>query len=133
MAVVTFEDGPAERGTAAHETQLALRYPDGQLVLSLRRLPVFLRVVYNRQADTWDGLDQLEDAPRAGEEVHVYVRAEYGHARGLGRFASYRHVPIAGDVPEVRENDRWKLTVERLAVDFAAMLPAYKPDCALHG
>lgn len=133
MAIVTFNDGPAEFGESVEPPEQRPLASDGRLRLRLRRLPVFLRVVRDVNAGTWDALDQLDDVVAGSEEVYVYVRAGFGHARGRGRFASYRHVPIDGNVPDVRHNDRWRLTVERLAVDFAAMLPAYKPDFSLYG
>jgi len=41
--------------------------------LSLRRSPLFLRVVRSRTGH-WDGLDQLDDQPKATETIFVYLR-----------------------------------------------------------
>jgi len=60
--MITFEDGPA-----------------AGVVLELRRAPPFLRVVIDRKTGEVDALDQLDDRPRPGEEIHVYRRA--GRAR----------------------------------------------------
>jgi hypothetical protein len=54
--MTTFIDGPA---TGQH--------------LYLKRAPTFLRVTYDPRALTWDALDLAEDAPREGEQVHVYI------------------------------------------------------------
>jgi len=40
--------------------------------LALHRAPVFLRVVIDRATGAVDALDQLDDTPRDGEDVHVY-------------------------------------------------------------
>lgn len=55
--MITFEDGPAAGA-----------------VLDLRRAPVFLRVVIDRATNEVDALDQLDDLPALGEDVHVYRR-----------------------------------------------------------
>lgn len=55
--MISFDDGPA-----------------AGVVLQLRRAPPFLRVVIDRQTREVDALDQIDDQPRLGEEVHVYRR-----------------------------------------------------------
>lgn len=45
--------------------------PAGGAELSLRRAPVYLRVVID-SAGRVDALDMLDDVPRDGETVHVY-------------------------------------------------------------
>lgn len=52
------------------------RFEDGPAagkVLTLKRCPVFLRVVIDAAGGV-DALDQLDDAPRPGEAVYVYHR-----------------------------------------------------------
>ncbi len=46
--------------------------PAGGFGVLLRRAPLYLRAVLTPAA--WDGLDQLADEPRAGEEVVAYRR-----------------------------------------------------------
>lgn len=41
--------------------------------LRIKRFPLFLRVVIAADG-TVDALDQLEDQPREGEKIHVYIR-----------------------------------------------------------
>lgn len=55
--MIMFQDGPAAGA-----------------VLDLRRAPVFLRVVIDRNTNEVDALDRLEDRPALGEDVHVYRR-----------------------------------------------------------
>jgi hypothetical protein len=52
--MTTFRDGPAEG-----------------VFLSLRRSPLYIRVVRN-QVGEWDALDQLDDTPAAGETLFAY-------------------------------------------------------------
>jgi len=52
--MITFHDGPASGSC-----------------LDLRRAPVFLRVVIDDDG-TIDALDQLDDAPKATEQIYVY-------------------------------------------------------------
>lgn len=139
MAVVTFEDGPAQHGQPAEATQMQLAVAPVSaraaaaahpgLVLSLRRLPVFLRVVHDVERDTWDALDQPADEPSAGETVWIYARAGYGHVRKLGRFASYRLLPMPASVRSMaRSNELWRELVETFPLP-----DTYMPTAALHG
>lgn len=51
------------------------RFEDGPAAgvnLSLRRAPMFLRVVQNNQTGEWDALDQLDDTPEKNETIFVY-------------------------------------------------------------
>lgn len=66
-----FEDGPAS----------------GK-VLALRRAPLLLRVVRDRETGAIDALDQLADEPKASEEVIVYVQTEN---RGMVHINRGRH------------------------------------------
>ncbi|MEM1083255.1 MAG: hypothetical protein AAGI48_03970 [Verrucomicrobiota bacterium] len=51
------------------------RFIDGPAkgkTLMLRRAPLLLRVVIDRDSKVVDALDQLDDEPRLTEEIHVY-------------------------------------------------------------
>jgi len=81
--MITFKDGPA-----------------AGVSLQLRRAPLFLRVVIDKKTGEVDALDQINDRPRLGEEIHAYRRvtnATKYHLRacidGSGWYssASYRH------------------------------------------
>lgn len=123
MASVAFTDGPAE----------------GVTLPALRRLPVFLRVVQDAASGKWDALDQLEDEPREGEVVHVYVRRQFGFAcrggPGGGPFATYAHVEVAEGIRRdwCRDSSAWRIYVDVLAHAKPELLPAYEPGHALHG
>lgn len=139
MARVTFEDGPARFGAPARADGEQAELGDveaGRLVLHLRRLPVFLRLVHDQRAGTWDALDQENDTPRAGERIHVYVRSFYAHSRGVGRMASYRHVPLRASeiLHRCRDRRSWRAFVGELAEREAEHLRTiYAPEHALHG
>ena len=55
--MIVFDDGPA-----------------AGVSLQLRRAPLFLRVVIDKQTGEVDALDQLGDQPRLGETIHAYRR-----------------------------------------------------------
>ncbi|HEY1187150.1 MAG TPA: hypothetical protein VGE74_05800 [Gemmata sp.] len=98
------------------------RFTDGPaagVVLSLRRAPLFLRVVRDA-AGKFDALDQLADEPAVDESLTAYVLAgepsvmfldwtEKGKRRG-GRFvsASYRHVPDQPPDWVMRDQGAWR-------------------------
>jgi hypothetical protein len=102
--MITFLDGPAE----------------GQK-LSLRRAPLYLRAVQARNG-RWDALDQLDDSPKPGERVHVYVKAaDHGglfvrlsprSASGYYPRADYRlcEEQPADDV--ARDTEQWRAWAE---------------------
>jgi len=46
--------------------------PAAGVSLSLRRAPMLLRVVQNRETKTWDALDQLTDSPADNEDIYLY-------------------------------------------------------------
>jgi hypothetical protein len=107
--VSSFEDGPAAGA-----------------FLTLRRAPVFLRVVI--VADLLgdaevDALDMPEDAPSDHEAVHVYeqVAGSIGHLciRGPGggcfQTARYRHRPDV-DGEQLRDRQRWEAWASRQPV-----------------
>ena len=53
------------------------RFADGPaagVFLAIARAPLFLRVV-KADGGEWDALDQLDDQPRPGETITVYLRA----------------------------------------------------------
>lgn len=75
-----FEDGPA-RG----------------IEFASVRLPWFVRSVQKMgmppTREAFDVLDQLDDEPRLGEQVHVYRQRVWAHGRGTGYEARYVEVP----------------------------------------
>ena len=89
--------------------------------LNLARTPIYLRVVHDTAAGTWDALDQLDDVPKPTEEIHVY-RIEGEPMRGFwdgtdkrgrrtgGMFihAQYRHVIRQPDDDTARDAEAWK-------------------------
>lgn len=90
--------------------------PAAGITLSIRRAPVFLRVVRDH-AGRWDALDQLSDTPRYGETVHVYRKASNDgsvHLRPGGWFqmATYRLHPEQPDVGTARSTNRWRAWCE---------------------
>ena len=105
--MTTFEDGPA------HDVKLMLK-----------RSPMFLRVVFNGEHETWDALDELEDTPHFNEEIHVYIRDDdfpvsryhilrrdsRGGHRGSGWFqtARYKIWNQPGDDSVLRDNEKWR-------------------------
>lgn len=107
----------------------------------IRRAPLFLRAVIDGATGEKDVLDQLNDAPKEGEKVHVYRRigaalpARVCRGRG-GRvefqlLADYRYMPEV-DGEKLRETDAWRQwclehqgkppTEKQLA-----MFPQYRP------
>lgn len=97
--MTTFQDGPARPA-----------------VLSLRRSPLFLRVVHGPRG--WDALDQLDDEPRPNETVHVYRRVckprghVTTHERGRGRrcypLVEYTLHPNQPSAEVVRDTEKWQ-------------------------
>lgn len=80
-----------------------------------KRAPLFLRAIVGADGEK-DCLDLIEDEPKPGEEVFVYVRegsAGMVHINGTkihGFFASgnYKFMPdVEGD--ELRDNDAWQI------------------------
>jgi len=96
--MITFTDGPAEGAT-----------------LSLRRTPIFLRVVVDAKGVV-DALDQLDDEIRPGETAFVYRIDEDGRrgfvcSRGKGggcrRMATYRLHTEQADQATLSDNELW--------------------------
>lgn len=81
--------------------------------LRLGRAPYFLRVVRTRNTKRWDACDQLEDEPRADEEIFVYVRASkptraFVRPGGLMILCDYRLCENQPPDEEIRTNERWR-------------------------
>lgn len=104
--MTTFTDGPAAGTT-----------------LSLRRAPLFLRVV--RGPGGIDGLDQLDDRPAIDEElfayrkvedrgmVHINARDKRGrHCGGFFAMATYQFVDAQPDDSTMRTNMKWAAWAE---------------------
>lgn len=98
--------------------------PAAGVTLMLARAPVFLRVVRS-PGGKWDALDQLDDAPRPREEIHVYrvvgtptsMHVSYrgsGGRRAGGWFyhGEYAYVPEQPADGEVRETAAWRAWTE---------------------
>lgn len=93
-------------------------------LLRIARLPLFLRVVIDSDG-TVDALDQLDDAPKESEAVHVYMRCSQPctvHVDGsrwdkvkkrnvrFGEWfqtADYRHFPKAPADEVLRSPTEW--------------------------
>jgi hypothetical protein len=93
--------------------------PAAGVLLMLRRAPRFLRVV--KGSEGWDALDQLADAPAAGETITAYRRVGTPGAvhllmsRGRGRTrsawyrtAEYRAVDPQPPAEVLRETASWR-------------------------
>lgn len=104
--MITFIDGPAQGKT-----------------LELHRTPIMLRVVKSTLTGEWDALDQLDDTPKASEEIHVYrmrpgssgtVHVDYRDAktgRRRGSWMKYAEYTLWPEQPAdaiVRTNERWR-------------------------
>ena len=102
--MIVFTDGPAS-GTK----------------LSLRRLPVLLRVVID-QDGTVDALDQLDDTPKPTEAIHVYRIVAGSDSRAIvcsrGRgcrrenSATYRLYEKQPDDADARDTTNWQAWAE---------------------
>jgi hypothetical protein len=97
--VTVFLDGPAK-----------------DVKLMLRRAPHFLRAVQTPRGE-WDALDQLDDTPRDGETVVVYVMVgepTWMHVRatrgsgGTYRGGSYRLVEPQPSADILRDRAQWQ-------------------------
>lgn len=101
--------------------------PAAGKALTLRRGPLFLRVVTGPLGGNVDALDQLTDRPEPKELVYAYRRvgpANWVHLRPGGRFAfgKYRIVPEqpAGEI--MRSTTRWRAWCE-LQVELERPVP----------
>lgn len=116
--------------------------PAAGIALTLRRAPVFLRVVRSPGGD-WDALDMLDDEPKPRESVTVYVLTGRpaaacvdGRDRKTGRrfghrcaIARYRVVdPQPGD-EQVRDTAAWRAWCEsqRPTVESQLLEPVATP------
>lgn len=89
--------------------------PAAEVVLMLRRAPVFLRAVQG-PTGKWDALDQLEDRPSADEKVVVYrltTEPRWMHIRarksgGTYRGGDYKLVDPQPTEATVRDEQAWR-------------------------
>lgn len=100
--------------------------PAAGQVLSLRRIPTFLRVVFDGK--TWDALDQIDDTPRAGETCFAYyITANHGwvHIKmsgpGSGFYWRAEYTVCAEQPPQglMRDRAAWRAWCE----EKAAVIP----------
>lgn len=97
--------------------------PAKDQVLTLKRTPIFLRVVDD--CGTWDALDQLDDTPTLTETLHAYrLKKDMGHVfvdgtdkRGRrtgysARIASYEYVQPQPDQQTMRNPAQWQAWCE---------------------
>lgn len=97
-----FIDGPAEGVT-----------------LMLKRTPVYLRVVRNRQGK-WDALDQLDDSPASDEEIFVYRLKEHlGNAfvdgpKIKGCYAMVNYEAVPGNYSQDDLRNDWPGLVQKI-------------------
>lgn len=91
--------------------------PAGGRVLSLRRAPHFLRVTRDKITGELDALDQLQDQPRASEELICYVLASrpvsvFIRPGGLRMLANYQvRLPQPTDA-DMRATPAWRAWCE---------------------
>jgi hypothetical protein len=114
--MISFIGGPAEKA-----------------VLSLRRTPIFLRVVIDRDG-TVDALDQLDDKPRPSEQVYVYRIDGNGptgfacsRGKGCSRLATYRYYekqPAADVLHDWTKWSEWTEAEYKTAAGAATTTPA---------
>lgn len=93
--------------------------------LCLRRTPLLLRVVIDQASGQVDALDQLDDVPRLGESIHVYVRqgeafrgfidSDKGGYSGPFIAANYSYFPWQPADEVARDNPRWQKWAVTLA------------------
>jgi hypothetical protein len=85
--------------------------------LDLRRAPIFLRVVIDRESGAADALDQPDDVCKDTETPYAYYRtteAQEGvlcsRGKGCQRFvnAEYWSYPTPPDEATLRNNDAWR-------------------------
>ena len=100
---------------------MSVRFLDGPAAgaaLSLRRAPIFLRVVIDRRTKAVDALDQLSDTPEPTEAIYVYRRSAYvgsaivcSRGRGGGcrseQVAEYSLHPEQPEDAVMRDEKRW--------------------------
>lgn len=101
--MIEFLDGPAKGAT-----------------LTLRRAPMYLRVVYSGRAGSIDvdALDQLSDMPNAAESIVAYrrvgkagsVHINAGRCGRSGVYATARYEVVnpQPDDTTLRERERWR-------------------------
>ena len=94
--------------------------PAANVILNLRRSPLFLRVVQNRISKEWDALDQLDDIPKPTETIvayrllsndgcmHLLIRGKYKKAGGWYPVSSYGVVEQQPDDATMRDTEKWR-------------------------
>ena len=100
--------------------------PADGVTLMLQRAPIYLRAVCIPGGD-WDALNQLDDAPKASEQIIVYQRDGDGgwvHLRtnrGCRWYTSaeYRVLDLQPDDAAVRETAAWRAWCSVLAGEEA--------------
>lgn len=81
-------------------------------VLSLRRAPMYMRVVIDPHGKV-DALDQVDDVPEPGETVHVYARLRGTRSQvsvrpgGCYETGDYEHMPDV-EAERLRDTDAWR-------------------------
>lgn len=94
--------------------------PGAANTIRLRRAPIYLRITFD--GEMWDGLDQLDDTPRANEKVFAYIKvADHGNVHVCGQdpktrkrwggwyhHAEYRVIAPQPDDATMRDNERWR-------------------------
>lgn len=112
-----------------------IRFIDGPAagqVLTLKRLPLMLRVVQDSLTGKWDALDQLADVPNPSERIYVYrswgepsvafvdYRGKGGRREGCRVLMGvYRFWPEQPTEEVLRSNPDWQAWCEanREAID----------------
>lgn len=111
------------------------RGPAHDVTLSLTRAPFLLRVT--QEGKKFDALDQVDDEPRPGEKLFVYVlvdgpirafvRRSKPHGSGLVLIAAYRYLEEQPKDEDMRTAERWtdwcKANAERLGFKKPAEPP----------
>lgn len=115
-----------------------IRFLDGPasgVTLTLRRAPIFLRVV-TKDGTNWDALDEKGDEWRHGERVYVYIlqdRPTAVHMKcarkadsGFYAAGEYRHLDEEIAPGTLRDNESWTLWcrdhADRLMPEWAKAL-----------
>jgi hypothetical protein len=124
-----------------------IRFLDGpakEAKLTLRRTPVYLRVVCDPN-EKWDALDQLTDTPASNEKLFAYkIVSHDGAAFVDGRdsktgkrfgycaqLASYSVVADQPDEATMRDAAKWRAWIEkRESVSLNADGTPIKPEAA---
>lgn len=114
-------------------TQVRLNHPLFRVILSLKRVPAYLRFTVKwiaRCTREWDALDQLDDQPLPDEMIFVGRLAKKGsmhldrtvNGRRIGEwFQTADYEPVAEQPPDdvLRDNAKWaEWCQSRFPIDF---------------